>query len=321
MRETWLNVTMEPRIMRMIVVRGTVISLLVCACGPTLSTGDSSARGVGPDPRVAAAELFSVDSAFSAQAGAKGVTDALADMFADDVVMGAGREHTFGKTASLAALRTNPENATTRMSWTPLRAGISSDGLHGFTQGYVTMVRAGGAKTDGKYLGYWVKGPLGWRLAVYKRAPRPLGDVSLVPAPNSLPQPGLRRGDIAQVARYLQEVRDAEAAFSADAGTMGMGPAFLKWGATDAMNLGAGPEWARGPAAISQVVAGFVQPGRRTSWGADTSIVAATGDLGVTIGHITQSWPDSAGKAPVRFPFFTVWKRARPGEPWRYVAE
>jgi hypothetical protein len=45
-----------------------------------------------------------------------------------------------------------------------------------------------------------------------------------------------------------------------------------------------------------------------------------SGDLAVTIGIIRLNTPPAAGE-PAAFPFFTVWQRASPAEPWRYVAE
>ena len=49
-------------------------------------------------------------------------------------------------------------------------------------------------------------------------------------------------------------------------------------------------------------------------------IVASSGDLGVTIGTIVVNEADSTGARP-SFPFFTVWRRSGPDQPWRYVAE
>jgi hypothetical protein len=61
--------------------------------------------------------------------------------------------------------------------------------------------------------------------------------------------------------------------------------------------------------------------GSSVSWAPDHDvIVASSGDLGVTIGTIVTNEPDSTG-AKQSFPFFTVWRRAGPDQPWRYVAE
>ena len=62
-------------------------------------------------------------------------------------------------------------------------------------------------------------------------------------------------------------------------------------------------------------------PAAPVSWAPDHGvIVASSGDLGVTIGTIVTNEPDSTG-ARQSFPFFTVWRRPSPDQPWRYVAE
>ena len=61
--------------------------------------------------------------------------------------------------------------------------------------------------------------------------------------------------------------------------------------------------------------------GSSVSWAPDHGVlVASSGDLGVTMGTIVTNEADSTG-ATQSFPFFTVWRRAIPDQPWRYVAE
>jgi hypothetical protein len=70
--------------------------------------------------------------------------------------------------------------------------------------------------------------------------------------------------------------------------------------------------------AVSQL-AGQPADGSTLNWAPDRVIVASSGDLGVTIGMIHPNTP-RAGQ-PASFPFFTIWRRASPTAPWRYVAE
>ena len=51
--------------------------------------------------------------------------------------------------------------------------------------------------------------------------------------------------------------------------------------------------------------------GSPVSWAPDRVVVAASGDLGVTIGMIRPNEPPPAGAAP-GFAFFTIWYRASP---------
>ncbi|HVH38096.1 MAG TPA: hypothetical protein VM757_05870, partial [Sphingomicrobium sp.] len=56
-------------------------------------------------------------------------------------------------------------------------------------------------------------------------------------------------------------------------------------------------------------------------WAGDHKVlVASSGDLGITFGMIHRDQPPPAGQ-PASFPFFTIWRRAAPDQPWRYVAE
>jgi hypothetical protein len=126
------------------------------------------------------------------------------------------------------------------------------------------------------------------------------------------------------VRRYADELSLAEHAFSRDAGLMGLGPAFEKWGAPDAVNTGHDDTaFVRGPQAIAKAVSAGVPPGVAISWAPANVIVSNTGDLGVSIGtiHITTLATADKPASTRDVPFFTVWKRAWPTDPWRYVAE
>ena len=46
---------------------------------------------------------------------------------------------------TVQALRANPDNAGARLEWAPIRGGISADGQHGFTFGYMTVLAYVGA--------------------------------------------------------------------------------------------------------------------------------------------------------------------------------
>lgn len=277
------------------------------------------------DPQHAIQGLIAADRAFSAAAQQTNLVDALSAMFVGNVVMQAPGGHVRGKDAAIAALNANADNARSRVQWTPAGGGVSSDGENGFTYGYMTITRPDGATVPAKYLAYWIMGDAGWRVAAYKRVPRPGGTVPAAMLPFSMPLAGLPRGDSATVGRYASELSAAERAFSRDAAPMGLGPAFEKWGAADAINAGgpADTSFVRGPQAIAKTVSAGRPPGMEISWAPTEVIVSSTGDLGVSIGTIHVSVPASGNQpAQVRdVPFFTIWKRASPTDPWRYVAE
>src|SRR6185312_1659782 len=124
----------------------------------------------GANPAAVADQLLAADRAFAAASERTDIATALAPMFAADVVMPVPGGFAVGKDSVLATIRANPASAGARVGWTPVRVGVSADGLQGFTLGYATVHGADGSSTPAKYLTYWVKGSEGWRAVVYRRA-------------------------------------------------------------------------------------------------------------------------------------------------------
>jgi glyoxylase-like metal-dependent hydrolase (beta-lactamase superfamily II)/ketosteroid isomerase-like protein len=272
-------------------------------------------------------DLLATDRRFAAEAANATAIPAITATFADDVVVptsvpapGFAR----GKTQAAEAMKANPDNVEGKVQWAPIRGGVSADGQHGFTFGYMTL-SAGGKATPIKYVAYWVKQPAGWRVAVYKRVPAdqsPGTRDMLAPAtPARLVAPV---SDPATIARYKASLEAAEKAFSDEAQTIGLGPAFAKHGSADAVNVGPRTSltFVISAAEIGKSVgAGSDGKPSPVSWAADEgSIVASSGDLGVTFGYIRQNTPPPPGR-PAAVPFITIWRRANPDQPWRYVAE
>lgn len=265
-------------------------------------------------------ELLSIDRDYARRAQGASVVDALGAMFADDVALNAMGAFHHGRDSAMKRLRAVPENVTGRLEWAPIRGGVSADGLHGFTYGFMTLVRADSTRVPLKYLAYWVRKPDGWKVATYKRAPRAEGQVSMSMREPSVPAKMVSvTKDASVVAKHAQELGDAERNFSALAGKIGLGPAFTQNAAPDAMNMGGpgSPDFLFGPEAIGAGVGGGDTGPSMLTWGPDTVLVASSGDLGVTIGHINA--PGQNGQPARRIPFFTVWKKV--GAVWKFVAE
>lgn len=204
------------------------------------------------------------------------------------------------------------------MAWEPVRAGVSADGQHGFTFGSMTVHRADSTRVPLKYMAYWVKGPDGWKAVAYKRA-RAGEDIQPVSMPAALPaQMVTPVRDEATLTRRAKSLQAAEQAFSDEAQIIGLGPAFQKWGSPDAVNMG-GPSWIVGADAIGRAIGAGSDGPSPVSWRAYRVVVASSGDLGVTFGRIRPN--DSATLHEPGLPFFTIWRRAGPDAPWRYVAE
>jgi hypothetical protein len=271
-------------------------------------------------PTDAVNELLDADRAHASAAASMNVVDAIGQVLAPDAWVPAGGAMHVGRDSVLAFLRTNPANLDSRLEWAPIRGGISADGQHGFTYGFMTMVRPDSPSVPLKYLAYWVKGADGWKAAAFKRGLRPAGDVPTAMRPPLVPatmvEVNFNEADVAQLAEGLG---DAERAFSVLAGEIGLGQAFERNAAPDAMNMGSGPDFLYGPEAIGAGVGQGAEGPSTLTWGPDHVIVASSGDLGVSIGHINI--PGEAGAPVRRVPFFTIWRRDSPGAPWRFVAE
>ncbi|MBA3270952.1 MAG: hypothetical protein H0T71_10600, partial [Acidobacteria bacterium] len=111
--------------------------------------------------------------------------------------------------------------------------------------------------------------------------------------------------------------------FADAAQTIGVGAAFTNNGSSDAVNMGPPnqPAFTISAASIGKAIGeGSPTDSAPIAWAADAgSIVASSGDLGVTFGFIRAHKPETG--RPGATPFITVWRRASVNDPWRYVAE
>lgn len=188
-------------------------------------------------PRQIADELAAADRAFAEASAKTGIVSGLAAMFADDILLTHAGGIASGKDEAIAALKASPLN-TGRIEWIPARVGISGDGRHGFTAGFMTLLRPDNTTTPMKYLAYWAKQREGWRVLAYKRA------IAKVPAPPTpityvLPkQIASRSADAATLERDRGSLAEAERSFSREAQKVGLGAAFTTFGDPEAINLG-----------------------------------------------------------------------------------
>ena len=296
------------------------VSLLFAAAlvtSPPLAT--AGAANAPAAAQTAVDSLIAADRSFAEAAKGKELVEGLLPMFDANTVMPAPTGFVTGPEAIAAALNANPANAGAKASWTPVRGGVSADGQHGFTIGFMDITAEGKPDRKAKYVAYWIKRPAGWRVAVYKRAPRSDGEVSRDLMAPSLPErPLASTSDAALLATYKASLDKAERDFSDLSRKIGIGPAFVANGRADATNIGAGPGFTVGNVNIGADVGKFTGP--PIKWAPDDVIVAATGDLGITWGFITPVEPPKEGE-PRGGPYTTIWRRAAPDQPWRYVAE
>ena len=298
-------------------------TLLIAAC-TSMPRGTPSLGGDSPQNVMDG--LLATDRAYSAASAKSDLVSGISAMFAGEVAMAIpGGKLSTSADEAIAALRAVADNARSRAEWVPVRGGISADGLQGYTWGYMTIVKPDNTTAPAKYLSYWVKRPEGWRVVAYRRRLRPAGEVSLAPVAPSLPARMIPPStDAALIASYRSSLDATERAFSDSAKVIGLGVAFARYGRPDAVNMGGANDAAFvvGAEAIGHTVSDDKPAVPSTLvWAPDRVIVASSGDLGVTIGLIRETAPGPDPNAPTVFPFFTVWQRASPSDPWRYVAE
>lgn len=104
--------------------------------------------------------LLAADHAFPVAASATDVVSGLTPMFAKKVIMpvpGPAPKFAEGVDQVVDVLKANPANAGAKLQWTPIRGGVSADGQHAFTFGYMTIHRADGTDAPVKHLSYWIR--------------------------------------------------------------------------------------------------------------------------------------------------------------------
>jgi ketosteroid isomerase-like protein len=272
----------------------------------------------GVSPRQALEELATAERSFSERARTHADPIAgFAEMLAPDVIWPSQRLGLVrGREAVLAMMRADP-NYGHAASWRPVRIGVSADGTHGFSYGYLEMAGGDPARRGRRYLAYWVRRPEGWRVAAYRQAIRRAGETLLEPVAPSTPRmaAAIRWNDLAHAPSLIA----AEQAFSDRAQQVGLRAAFTEFGRPDAINMGSTAGFVVGSEAIGRAL--FDE---RTSspvhWKADHVLVAPSGELGITFGFVRSHAPGPDGQ-PAQFPFFTIWRRDGYDLPWRYIAE
>ena len=296
-----------------------LIAYLLLGAAPVLFAKPATASA-----QPAVDKLLATDRAFAAASAGTGLVDGLSAMFADDIVMPVPGRFARGIAEVRDYLLSNSDHARSRIDWAPQRGGISADGLHGFTFGYMTLHKPDHSTQPLKYLAYWVKRDDAWRVVAYKRVRANAAPSTPEPMPPALPaQWDNAAADPTRTQEYARSLDQAERAFSDEAQKIGLGPAFAKYGSSDAINLG-GPDDAQvvlGADRIAVAVSAGSPPNSSpVTWAPDEVIVAGSGDLGITVGFLQPNGAAADGsRKPI--PFFTIWHRPDTSAPWRYIAE
>lgn len=286
-------------------------------------------------PQAALDELLNTERNLSQAAANLSPAEGIASLLARDGILFTRPAPVTGRAAAVTALNANPANNGKFARWQSIRGGVSADGQHGFTIGYLEVEGGAPATAKRRYLAYWVRGAEGWRVATMKQALQGAEEKIVASQPPALP-PRFMAADPGSTATHKATLIAAEKAFSDRAQLVGNRQAFQEFGRADAIHVFGPNSLTVGLKAIGeshdQQAAQQPKPGPQdpppppttVNWSADTAIVASSGDLGVTLGKIRQNDPSAKlppGAFPDGNPFFTIWMRDDPTQPWRYIAE
>jgi ketosteroid isomerase-like protein len=266
--------------------------------------------GAQHDLRAARASLHAADSALSAAAEANGLRDALLSSLADSAhVLIPGAALARGSDAAAQVLAFGP-TAGARLRWAPVRVDVSADGHSGYTYGGGTRTAADGTAASARYIAFWRWDGRSWKVSAfhYNASPQPMGQ----PPAGFFPEPasaGAARAE-ADAAAALEQIMQADRDFAALAAARDPGVAFATWAAPD----GALASGEYGPQAIG---AAFAGGGATLEWGPVGGGMAASGDLGYTVG--TAVMRGAEGRVGYT-KYLTIWRR-QPDGTWKWVVD
>jgi ketosteroid isomerase-like protein len=300
----------------------TCVALAAAACRDAATPTDPSLSEASTrahlDLRVERAALIDAGNAVSAAIASQGVPAGLGAALASDALLLSPRVNVLqGHDAAVTFLSSDPI-APSALNWTVFAADVSNDGTQGYTWaqgGFTINIGTGPLQLPGFFLMHWRRPAAGdeWQIAamtIGNGGPHS-GDI---PAGFGTPDTKHRRNfPNTEVGEQRAAVLAVDAAFSAASVANGSGPAFQQFAAPNAIAVSG--DLVFGPADIG--VAFESGPNDVISWIPRFSDVAASGDLGFSVGEAVFDFAD--------FGFFyskylTVWQKQNTGE-WLFVAD
>ncbi len=265
-------------------------------------------RPPSPAHGAARASLLAADRAHAARSGRSLTIGFPTALDRDVVLLYPDAPIVRGRAAAESLLRALPDAGRRAFRWQPALAERSADGLRGYTLGYGQAITADSVAPL-RYLAYWRRSPAGaWHVAAWVLA-RGTASTAPLPTPCRTPAPGAEH-----VGATDRELRAADSAFAARSARDGAGPAFTEFVAPDGLAVSGSAGMTCGPAAVGAALAGL-GPGALV-WAPTAADVAASGDLGMTIGTATVR----VGAETSYSKYLTIWRRTRDGA-WRVAAD
>jgi ketosteroid isomerase-like protein len=283
-----------------VVTRIATIGLTVAAL---TRTADAQTCGT-PGEREAAAARSSLGAAEQDAAAAMsgmGFGEVLPGIISDDgVVLVANAPVVRGRENAVRVLSVMPGRRAPQ-TWQPLRILVSRDGLFGATFGISAIeTGAGRPSTLARYITVWrCNAQNSWQAVAH-------ADIRPTPANLRLPPDiPLTLGDSSP----RDEFARADLDFARLAADSGAPAAFAHYASADAFTFAGSGEINIGPGGIrARMMEG--RTGTQWRWHPVVSFVAATGDLGATVGEAEIRPP---GSPPFYSKYLTVWQRQPDG--------
>lgn len=224
------------------------------------------------------------------------------------IYLRAGAHVAYGRQRVMGLLSSSVPEAAMFSAWQPIGAGLSRDRMSGYTFGIAvrTTPAQGGAMIE-RYVAFWTRTrATPWRISAYAEVSP--GSLSLTPGDK--PSPVVDSG------RALRSIIAADSVY-AERASLNVASASLDAIAEDGVMLTT-PQLVVGPRAAADYF-----ESRRSfsiSWVPRDARVAASSDLGFTVGDALVTSIGPTGAARQQFTkYLTVWRRDPDGR-WRVVA-
>jgi hypothetical protein len=277
---------------------------------------------VQPEPARGPARdsLFHLDAARGDSVAARGNVDGVLALLSTDVAyLRAGVPAAYGRDAVRVLLRASAPGKPEVREWQPLGGGVSDDLLMAYTFGLATRAPRDSATEFDPYIAVWKRARgQAWKIVAYSdigSAPVRLGEDALTLAQITPPfGPTPQR-----IVEGRAALRVADSLFSDLSYRMGMAFAFSNTVAPYGAVFG-DPSLVVGPAAVMDYL-GPRGEGTSLTWTPVYADIAASGDLGYTVGEYIATGRGPSGAAVQRFgKYLTVWKK-QPDGTWKFLID
>ncbi|MEO0460021.1 MAG: hypothetical protein AAF219_04190 [Myxococcota bacterium] len=275
------------------------------------------AKPACPSVKTQRATVWLLDRAHSWFSERTGYESGFIPLLADDVVLVVeGQPILQGKASATEYYRAIDPDDRQRLSWRPTRIDASAGGSLGYSFGWTETLSDNDEVVYGENIAVWWRSEnVGWRVAVYYqstlRGPPDEDSENLALFPDE-------SGRCPQSPSSEEALLRADTEFSARSVADGRAVAFSEYAAPEGALRRSGV-LVVGPEAIAESL-GNVPDGEELAWDPQLAGLAASYDIGWTVGPAIYTVPTSEGELSFPSKYLTVWQRQNDGA-WRYAID